>query len=468
MKQEKYKIITNVNYRRILIISDVVVVDNEPDIYFEDFDAVFIDVVDFVRDRVMLAIRMASPLLSEKCRFKPCFVTRRLHGWLGKDEVIIDGYAVSPTDQAMSHRIEEIYANMRRHNFLLGTEPVETHAAEFFRLCRFAISRGHYTFASEPIPGLSSGYMELYCHTIWNEELEQLQHDEREYFLRQMLRLGYVRKVRFIDRVHLCPVCNGSHLLFFECCPKCGSSNIKQERVIHHFRCAHVGPESTFDANGELICPKCKHTLRHIGVDYDKPSTIYTCGQCDNTFLYSDMRVTCCTSHRSFKPEDLKPVDVEEYEFTPDGMRAFANYDCAFTIPKSGFLGYMSYTDFCNFLKEIDADSDEVMLVARYRISNVSSDREFGAEDLPGIVKVMNRLYNYKSALHGNEFYFMTSAKPTTISNVQQHMEYELNSEFADYKASNENFQFEFIDIYQYNFEEDVDNFIDRIEEMKL
>ena len=222
-RDKKYQIINNVNRRKILVINDVVEVDHTPELSFEDFDAMFINVMSPLMDRNMLAIRLASPLLSEKCRFKPCYVTQRLIGWLGKTEVIVDGYASQPTDNSMARGIEDIYSNMRRLNFLLGTEPVVTHAEEVLRLCRYAISRRQFTFSSEPTPGLNSGYMALYYYTLWNEEQEYMQMEERHFFHQQLLKLGYIHRTRFIHKIHVCPSCHRSHLLFFECCPKCGS-----------------------------------------------------------------------------------------------------------------------------------------------------------------------------------------------------------------------------------------------------
>lgn len=79
-QEHKYEIITNINRRKILVINDVVDVDRNPELGFEDFDAIFINVINGLNDYNMLALRLASPLLSEKCRFKPCFVTQRLMG----------------------------------------------------------------------------------------------------------------------------------------------------------------------------------------------------------------------------------------------------------------------------------------------------------------------------------------------------------------------------------------------------
>lgn len=47
-------------------------------------------------------------------------MTQRLIGWLGKAEVIVDGYASQPTDNSMARGIEEIYSDMRRLNFCSG------------------------------------------------------------------------------------------------------------------------------------------------------------------------------------------------------------------------------------------------------------------------------------------------------------------------------------------------------------
>ncbi len=468
MKESRYSIVTNVNRRRILVVNDVVDVDRSPELAFEDFDAIFIDMVDVLMDRIMLAIRLASPLLSEKCRFKPCYVTRRLIGWLGKAEIIVDGYAFQPTDSEMAQGIEEIYSNMRRINFLLGTEPVVSHAEEIIRLCRYAISRGQYTFSSHTTPGLSSGYMALYYYTLWFEGQENLQMEERDFFISQLLKLGYIRHTRFIDKIHVCPVCHQSHLLFFESCPKCGSSDIREEPVLHHFRCANVSPENTYQWDGELRCPKCHHTLRHIGVDYDKPSSIFTCKQCDETFMYPDMRVLCPESRRTWTPDDLVPIDVKEYEFTPEGIKVFANYDIRYTLSQIGFYGYSPMRDFTGYLRLFAQEkihASETLLVARFYVFDPAMDNVMAQETTPPVVQAMSRFFYYKNALWGNNYYFLCRATDGELSRKQSQMEYELKSEMESFRQRHEGFEFELVDTYVYHYGEDMEQFILRIEE---
>jgi len=110
--------------------------------------------------------------------------------------------------------------------------------------------------------------------------------------LNQMADLGYVKK-KAVDKVHSCNQCSGGYLIYRECCPKCGTADIKTSDLIHHFACANVSPEEDYIIEDELICPKCNKTLRHIGVDYDKPSTMHTCNHCHHEFQEAQVNALC-------------------------------------------------------------------------------------------------------------------------------------------------------------------------------
>lgn len=90
---------------------------------------------------------------------------------------------------------------------------------------------------------------------------------------------GYLIR-NFFDRIHCCPQCRSGHLSVREECHSCASPNIREELVVHHFQCAHEAPESHFRTGGGFECPKCARTLRHIGLDYDKPGSVTCCGDC--------------------------------------------------------------------------------------------------------------------------------------------------------------------------------------------
>lgn len=84
----------------------------------------------------------------------------------------------------------------------------------------------------------------------------------------------------FFDRVHVCPDCNSSRLNVREECPACRGAAIDEEASVHHFACAHLALERAFRAGDKLVCPKCRKTLRHFGVDYDKPGSATVCNGC--------------------------------------------------------------------------------------------------------------------------------------------------------------------------------------------
>lgn len=125
----------------------------------------------------------------------------------------------------------------------------------------------------------------------------------------------------FIDRVYLCGNCSSGFLLYREVCPHCSSANVQAEDIIHHFPCAHVGPVDDFrkQAGDMLVCPKCRKALRHIGVDYDKPSIVNHCQSCDKSFqdLYIKAKCVCCSNDTEV--QYLISHNINEYKISSKG-----------------------------------------------------------------------------------------------------------------------------------------------------
>ncbi|GEM_PF-2846010 len=141
----------------------------------------------------------------------------------------------------------------------------------------------------------------------------------------------------FVDRIHLCPFCGAAHLNFREVCPKCKSANIHIEDTIHHFRCGYVGPESDFKIPGtdDLVCPKCRKELKHIGVDYDKPSQLYVCDNCGNIFEEPVTEATCLNCKQTFNSDSVALLDIKKYSLTSYGIN----------VAKTGFLKRLKFDE---------------------------------------------------------------------------------------------------------------------------
>ncbi|RLA49835.1 MAG: hypothetical protein DRR42_14755 [Gammaproteobacteria bacterium] len=170
---------------------------------------------------------------------------------------------------------------------------------------------------------------------------------------------------RFITKTHLCSHCNGAFLNFKEVCPDCASEEINPDELIHHFKCAYTGEFSEFVFGDELICPKCDKRLHHIGVDYDKPSIIFRCSQCNHSFQEPEINSTCFSCGRSSKPEDQVLQIINGYSATSIGHNAaIYGLESLFSNILETELNLFTHSAFKDFIKI------EISRTTRYKITN--------------------------------------------------------------------------------------------------
>jgi GGDEF domain-containing protein len=89
--------------------------------------------------------------------------------------------------------------------------------------------------------------------------------------------------------------------------------------MIHHFVCAYIGPEGDFKKQQNLVCPKCLKPLKHIGVDFDRPSTVYQCRHCQKNSQETDVDAICIHCGKRSLPENLIKKTLKEYQLTSFG-----------------------------------------------------------------------------------------------------------------------------------------------------
>ena len=129
-------------------------------------------------------------------------------------------------------------------------------------------------------------------------------------------------KKEFLDSVYLCTICTTGYLSYREVCPKCNSSNATSQDIVHHFPCSYVGPIDDFKnrIDDELNCPKCNKTLRHIGVDYDKPSIVNDCLSCGHRFQDFNVKAKCMTCKFDNEVEKLNKSSINTLSITKKGQ----------------------------------------------------------------------------------------------------------------------------------------------------
>jgi hypothetical protein len=132
---------------------------------------------------------------------------------------------------------------------------------------------------------------------------------------------GLLRR-RFHDRIHLCPGCGSAHLAFREVCRACESADARRSEVLHHYRCGHVATEERFRRGGELVCPGCDAALRHIGIDYERPTALLLCNACGAADGEGVTRARCLACGAIHTPEAVDARTVWTYHLTPRGESA--------------------------------------------------------------------------------------------------------------------------------------------------
>ena len=127
-----------------------------------------------------------------------------------------------------------------------------------------------------------------------------------------------------IDKVDLCPYCLHSSLRLKRLCPYCRSSLIIRKEVLHHFRCGWVGIEDEAAQGTDLVCPKCKKHLRHIGVDYERASESYYCTTCLKIFAQPLEEFLSVPCGRQIPKDGIMIHPIFVYRMTQIGEEAAA------------------------------------------------------------------------------------------------------------------------------------------------
>lgn len=131
--------------------------------------------------------------------------------------------------------------------------------------------------------------------------------------LDRYVRAGLLRK-EFCERAHLCPKCDSASILFREVCPDCGSAGLEQQELLHHFTCAGVFPTEAFGSPDELQCPKCRLSLKSIGVDHEYLDGPFMCVRCDAESSVVATAGRCMTCDHRFAADEADSHDWYQYE----------------------------------------------------------------------------------------------------------------------------------------------------------
>lgn len=455
-----YQIKVTPRGRNILIVRGLVLLDSIDAIKTEDFDAIYIEDYGQSHSELAYQLQSMSSISGMKSHLKPRFLAATLKSRVHQLKPLVDGFAATPDDEKMGERIEEICNRLALIDLFDISEVKTNNYVYFLKLCKHAISRGQYTFTTSLEEAYAQGHTALFVakqdSMITNMKAEFVR------FNQTLRELGYAERKKFEDRIHVCPYCKGSHLYYMEACPKCDSSLLKEEPVLHHFRCANISPESSYAYDGELRCPKCHQMLRHIGVDYDRPANVYTCQECNHTFLHTRMKVYCASCKKTSRPSELLAQDIYSYEFTTEGLQALSSNDALLAVSKDIWAGYSRFDSFLSQIRlfTYSHDKNEVVLINRFKVEGTEVNRD----NIMHFVGDLQKRYHYHNLSYNSHYVYMAAkVQSSRMEELRKQMEEEYGELLKIVELRNFGIKLADQDLL-YQFEgEKIDDFIKRI-----
>ena len=341
------EIVVNKRGHRILVCDEPVWVEYDSNFSYDNFDAVFISTI-FSND-VEFILKSINPVTCNKASYKPFFASIAVKDKIGIYAVMFDAFINSIDDELEVSTFEWINNYRNQYHVPKETGTITNHNMLILRIFRYYISRNHLLLEPKVMEKSAMGIAFPLAECLHSWSLFHI----NEYFswIELSVAKGTLAYRKSLYHIHVCPKCQHSHLIYQEICPNCGSNNLEYEPVIHHFSCANISPEHTYMVGGQLICPKCHKTLRHIGIDYDRPASLYHCSDCDQTFLNPDTTALCTYCGTKAPVSELFPRAIHSVEITQDGIEAFCQGKFAFSPYNDYFNNFMPISAFENRLR---------------------------------------------------------------------------------------------------------------------
>ena len=380
-----------------------------------DYEAIILDARKIEEAKIILnSIRQSN---IESVALKPVF----LYNPGETENIELESLADRKTDLG---RIAELVTNAE--SILKSISTLTEFKTEIFEIAvMLKILRFLYTRERKLTPLILPSSRYGYIYPILSSQFPDTEDFRIFEILSLMEQQGFLLG-KFFDRVHLCNKCHNAFLNFREICPSCRSSNLSVENVIHHFPCGYVSPESKFTYGDQLICPKCNKILRHIGMDYEKPSSIFKCHSCQETF--QEPLVECFCFHcKTVSPVEQKITrDIKSYELTPTGKNC-AIYGIRFSLAdflkdKFDLVGYNDFKRMLTFENERKKRYKRESSIGFFQITNsqeiymlIGERKNELAMEIARIIKENFRGSDVITAL--NESTFLILLPETTTEN---------------------------------------------------
>lgn len=282
------------------------------------YDSIIIESVN--RDFVYFFVTSIRKSLNHGFYLKPIFLLKSNLTIDPFIEELVDG-SIFSLDQVklVTPSVQKIFL---KTNDIKINSTLSYEATVIVKMISFLYSRGRNELI--PLPYNKSGIGFTYPILSVNFEYKE---EHKTLDILELAEKEGLIYAEFNDKTHLCGQCHTGYLSYREVCPKCNSANSESQDIIHHFSCGFVGPLSDFqnEIDDALNCPKCNRTLRHIGVDYDKPSVLHECFNCAHKFQDFNVNARCMTCDYDNGVQHLISKEINNYTLSKKGELAALN-----------------------------------------------------------------------------------------------------------------------------------------------
>ncbi|MGB0938215.1 MAG: hypothetical protein ACPGTQ_12210 [Colwellia sp.] len=219
-------------------------------------------------------------------------------------------------------------------------------------------------------------------------------------------RKHWIEQERHINRTRHCNSCNSGHLNYVDTCPSCNGLDISVRASLHCFNCGHVGVQDSFKKLDTLSCPNCLMTLRHIGVDYDRPIENQHCNSCDTLFIDAQVQAQCLDCNTSHAVNDLIVNNIYSYRLSTFGKQLVrtGNSGLIATLFSNELLPFLQFSQILNWQNKIAIRYEQVhQILALELVDFEKVMNEIG--DSNAFIKIDALRKRIRSALRETDLY---------------------------------------------------------------
>ncbi len=234
----------------------------------------------------------------------PVFYTNTPHAY---HAALFDG----PFDEQSPLIAKNIHARMRQ----VSLPTAETKNDLELLVVRYLYVRGYMSLKGQ-INHHSPFGLQYPILDLFTTQKEALNHRN---ILQSMVKKGLLKQGPLMDELQTCPHCEAGLLNFKNTCPACYSIQIKKQSFVHCFSCGNIDVQSAFLNHDQMKCNRCQTSLRHIGIDYDRPIEDKRCMNCQHDFLETHVNTYCMVCTKLSDPATLETRPVFDYILDTQG-----------------------------------------------------------------------------------------------------------------------------------------------------